>query len=362
MLRTALYEIHKRLGARLIDFGGWEMPVMYRGIQEEHVHTRTASSVFDVSHMGRLLISGTDAESFLQHVCTRNITKLKVGRCGYSHVCNEQGGILDDIIVSRYETHFLVVCNASNREKIVAHFRRQAEGRKLTMDDLTMQTVMLAIQGPATMTLFRENMPIKLGEIARYGFITGSYMGTNYSIFRTGYTGEDGVEIVFPATFAGLVWDYLTQDRGAGQVSIRPAGLGARDTLRLEAAMPLYGHELNEEIDPLSAGCKWCVDLTKDFVGAEALRRIDAEGPRRRLVGLVVEGRRIARQGSRLLASDREVGEVTSGTLSPTLEKSVAMGYVESAHSAPGTALTVDLRGVRASCSVVPLPFYKRPE
>ncbi len=364
MLRTPLYDTHKRLGARLIDFGGWEMPVMYRGVQEEHLHTRSASSIFDVSHMGRLLISGKEAEPLLQQVCTRNLSKLKVGRCGYSHLCNERGGVLDDVIVSRYDSYFLMVCNASNREKIVAHLQHHAEGRTVTIDDMTTRTAMFAVQGPATMELFRRNMPVKLEEIHRYGFITGSYMGTKYSVFRSGYTGEDGLEIIFPAAAGGLVWDYLTQERSGPQATIRPAGLGARDTLRLEAGMPLYGHELTEDTDPLSAGCGWCVDLEEDFVGAEALRQIDADGPGRKLAGLVLEGRRIARQGAKVLAhgADAEVGVVTSGTLSPTLGKSIAMAYVDAARLASEERLAVDVRGTRVGATVVPLPFYKRPK
>ena len=360
MLRTPLYETHKRLGARLIDFGGWEMPVMYRGINEEHVYTRTASSIFDVSHMGRLVFTGPDSEALLQHVCTRNVGKLKVGRSGYSHVCNERGGILDDVIVSRYEDRWLMVCNAGNREKIVAHLQRHLEGRKVTLDDTTQKSVMLAIQGPATMELFAQHMPIKVGEVARYGFVTGSYLGQKYSIFRSGYTGEDGLEVVLSAATGVLVWDFLTQDGSGDRVTIRPAGLGARDTLRLEAGMPLYGHELTEEVDPLSAGCGWCVDLEKEFVGASALRQIAAEGPRRKLIGLILEGRRIARQGARVLADGAEVGVVTSGTLSPTLEKSIAMAYLDASYCEAGRSITVEVRDQQIPAVVTALPFYKR--
>ena len=228
---------------------------MYRGIQEEHAYTRTASSIFDVSHMGRLSFTGPDAEALLQQVCTRNIAKLKVGRSGYSHVCNEGGGILDDVIVSRFEDRWYMVCNAGNRDKIVAHLKKHASGRKVTIDDTTTKTVMMAVQGPATMGLFKDNVPIKIGDIGRYGCVTGSYMGQQYLIFRSGYTGEDGVEIVLGAGVGVLVWDYLTQPGEGGRVTVKPAGLGARDTLRLEAGMPLYGHELNENVDPLTTGC-----------------------------------------------------------------------------------------------------------
>ena len=187
-------------------------------------------------------------------------------------------------------------------------------------------------------------------------------MGTNYSVFRSGYTGEDGVEVVLPAAAGVLAWDFLTKDGGGDRVTVKPAGLGARDTLRLEAAMPLYGHELNEQVDSISAGCKWAVDLEKEFLGAEALRRVDKEGPRRKITGLELDGKRIARQGSKVFAGGKEVGEVTSGTLSPTLGKSIAMAYVDADRSVPGEKLEVDLRGTRAGAIVVPLPFYKRSQ
>ena len=360
MLRTPLFDVHKRLGARLIDFGGWEMPVMYRGITEEHVYTRTVSSVFDVSHMGRLFFSGPDSEALLQNICTRNIGKLAVGRCGYSHVCNESGGILDDVIVSRYENQWLMVCNAGNRPKILAHVKERMTGRNVKLDDQTERTIMLAIQGPATMELFREHVPIKTDEIHRYGFVAGSYMGQKYSVFRSGYTGEDGLEVIMPSGVGVLVWDFLTKESKSGRPEVRPAGLGARDTLRLEAGMPLYGHELSESVDPLSAGCGWCVDLSKEFIGAAALRKIQADGPKRKITGLVLEGRRIARQGADVLTGDERVGEVTSGTLSPTLDKSIAMAYVDSAALAKQAALAVDIRGTKNGAVVVPLPFYKR--
>lgn len=404
MLKTPLYDTHERLGARLIDFGGWMMPVMYRSIQDEHVHTRTAASIFDVSHMGRLKFTGRDAERLLERVCTRNIAKLAVGRSAYSHVCNELGGVLDDVIVSRFEDHLYMVCNAGNREKVLGHLRAQIAamgagggGADVKIEDTTQATVMLAIQGPATMPMLagaKDKLPIKVDDVKRYGFVTGSYMGMRYIVFRSGYTGEDGVEIVLPAMAGVLVWDYLTKEREGGDTAhraaapggetwptIKPAGLGARDTLRLEAGMCLYGHELNEDVDPISAGCKWCVDLSKDFIGADALRRIDAEGPRRRLVGLVLEGKRIARQGTKVFApGGGEVGEVTSGTLSPTLGKSIAMAYVAaeclpantgsetgatgkstgSETGVTGARLEVEIGGGRVGAMVQGLPFYKR--
>ncbi|MFO0973533.1 MAG: glycine cleavage system aminomethyltransferase GcvT, partial [Phycisphaerae bacterium] len=284
--RTCLYETHRALGAKLVEFGGWEMPLMYRGIVDEHLHTRRAASIFDVSHMGRLLFRGPAADEFIDLVCTRNCAKLAVGRCGYAHVCEEKGGILDDVIVSRAADHWLMVCNASNRPKLLEHFARQMAGRRVELDDQTEQTAMLAIQGPETLRLLREHVPIDIPELKRYAFATGSAMGMTYYIFRTGYTGEDGLEVVLPASSGEAAWQFITQPGEAGGATVLPAGLGARDTLRLEAGMPLYGHELGEEIDPISAACGWAVDLSKEFIGAAALRRISAEGPARTLVGL----------------------------------------------------------------------------
>ncbi len=361
MKRTALYDAHVGLGAKLVEFGGWEMPLLYGGIVEEHVHTRSVASVFDVSHMGRLFFEGGDAQKLLDRVCTRNCAKLAIGRCGYSHVLNEHGGILDDVIISRAETHWIMVCNAGNRERIVAHLRAHAAGLNVSLDDRTEQTVMMAVQGPAAMALMREHVPINFGELKRYAFVTGSFAGTDYTLFRSGYTGEDGVEIIIPSKFGRMVWEFIIQPSEPGQPQVRPAGLGARDTLRLEAGMPLYGHELSEQVDSLSAACGWAVDLTKDFIGVEPLRKIAAEGPKRKLVGLTLAGKRIARQGMALTDGGRPVGEVTSGTFSPTLQKSIAMAYIDAPLAVDGRSVDVDVRGEPAAATVCSLPFYKRP-
>ncbi len=358
--RVPLHDVHVKLGAKLVDFAGWEMPLMYRGIIEEHLHTRSGCSVFDVSHMGRLRLTGGGVAALLQRVCTRNLDGIAPGVSRYSHMCREDGGILDDVIVSRYESEWLVVCNASNREKILAWLNRHAAGHDVSVTDLTFDTAMLAVQGPRTVEIAERLVPLDLKSLKRYHFVSGAYMGMRYSIFRSGYTGEDGFEAIVPAGVVKMVSKALFgSNEQATSHEVKPAGLGARDTLRMEAAMPLYGHELTEQVDSLTAGQAWCVDLKKDFIGAEAMR-LSETGLPRKLVGLELEGRRIARQGARLLLGDRAVGEVTSGTLSPTLGKSIAMAFLASEHAAAGSAINVEIAGKPTAARVVKLPFYKR--
>lgn len=362
--RTPFYDFHVSAGAKLVDFAGWEMPIMYRGIVDEHQQTRQSGSIFDVSHMGRLHFSGPDAKRFLDRVLTRKIDDQVVGQSRYSLVCNEAGGVLDDVIVSRDSKHWLVVCNASNREKLVSYFTdlRRKEDFDFDMADQTEGTAMVALQGPKVIERLSSVLPVDLQNLKRYHFESTSFMLIKFSVFRSGYTGEDGIELILPAKMAGMAMKLLAGKMDKENATIKPAGLGARDTLRLEAGMPLYGHELSETIDPISAGLKFAVDLSKDFVGAPALRVIAEKGPARRLVGLELEGRRIARQGTPVKTPDGMlVGEVTSGTFSPTLQKSIAMAYVDSAHTAEGTTLAADLRGDLNPAKVVKLPFYKRP-
>ena len=361
--RTAFYDFHVAMGAKLVDFAGWEMPIMYRGIVEEHEQTRTSGSIFDVSHMGRLQFSGTDATAFLNLVLTRNVAEQKIGQSRYSLVCNEAGGVLDDIIVSRDVKHWTMVCNASNRDKLVKYFGevRRDRGMDLDMADHTESTGMVALQGPKVIDRVADLLPVDVRALKRYHFETGSFMLTKFTVFRSGYTGEDGVEVVIPGKVAGMAMKMLAGKMDKPDAAIKPAGLGARDTLRLEAAMPLYGHELNEQIDPISAGLAWAVDLKKEFVGAEVLRQVAEAGPRRKLVGLELEGRRIARQGTPVVKDGKTIGEVTSGTFSPTLQKSIAMAFVDAAHSSDDTQLSADLKGTLNPAKIVKLPFYKRP-
>ena len=360
--RTPFYDFHVSQGARMVDFVGWEMPIVYRSIIEEHEQTRRSGSIFDVSHMGRLSFTGKDATDFLDRVLTRNVRQMQVGQSRYSLVCNEAGGTMDDVIVSRDQKNWVLVCNASNREKLTRHFHqvRQDAGLDFDMADNTEGTAMVAIQGPAVVDRIGGVLPVDVKSMKRYTFVTDSLLLTRFTLFRSGYTGEDGVEVILPAKAAAMAMKMLAGGFGKEEATIKPAGLGARDTLRLEAGMPLYGHELTETIDPLSAGLTWAVDLTKDFIGADSLRKVASEGPKRKLVGLELEGRRIARQGAAVLAGGKAVGEVTSGTFGPTVQKSIAMAYVDAAHAGNGTQLSVDLKGTPNPARVVPLPFYKR--
>ncbi|MBI4581297.1 MAG: glycine cleavage system aminomethyltransferase GcvT [Planctomycetes bacterium] len=338
----------------MVEFAGWELPLLYTGIVEEHLHTRRAASVFDISHMGRIELRGDGAEALLQRVCTRQLGDAAVGQSRYSHVCNERGGILDDVIVSRYADRWLVVCNGANRARILAWLRQQ--GPAVKIDDKTESTMMVAIQGPTAIAKLASKLPMPIADLKRYRFTSGTHMFVPYTIFRSGYTGEDGIEIVLPAMVGSMAAGWVADDEGSD--GAKPAGLGARDTLRLEAAMPLYGHELTEETDSISAGLAWCVDLNKDFIGADALREVARRGPTRKLVGLELQGKRIARQHAAVLRGGERIGEVTSGTFGPTVRKSIAMAYVRAEYADEGRTLAVDISGKPVDAVVVKLPFY----
>ncbi len=361
LLTSPLYDINVSLGGRMVEFAGWSMPVTFAGIKEEHVHTRTACSVFDVSHMGRLVVTGSDREAFLDRICTRKLAGGEVGRSYYTHICREDGGVLDDAIASKFDSHWGVVCNGANRAKIVAWLEAHVADFDVALRDETESTAMLALQGPKTMELVEQLTGLDLSSMKRYRFVTHDFMGMPLTIYRSGYTGEDGVEVVAPASVAKMAAPMLLGTPENPHPVIRPAGLGARDTLRIEAAMPLYGQELSEDVDPLTAGQGWCVDLGQDFIGAAPMRAIKEEGPAKQLVGLELDGRRIARQHHAVLADGSQVGEVTSGTLSPTLGKSIAMGYVAPDHALEGAAMEIELGSKRIPARVVKLPFYKRP-
>lgn len=360
LLKTPLHDAHVAFGARMVDFAGWSMPISYTGIQQEHQHTRTACSVFDVSHMGRLWLTGKDCESFLNRICTRNLAGAEVGRSYYSHICKEDAGILDDVIVSRDESAWGIVCNASNRAKIIAWLEKQRGAADITIDDQTTATAMIAIQGPQAIPLAEQITNQKFADLKRYHFRHFDYLMNRITVYRSGYTGEDGLEVVLPAGAAKLLLPFLLGTPETPHPMIKFAGLGARDTLRMEAGMPLYGHELSEHVDSLTAGQAWCVDLKKEFIGAAPLRKYVEKGLPYGLVGLELEGRRIARQHASVYGDGKEIGEVTSGTLSPTQGRSIAMAFVAARCKEPGTQVEIEISDKRVPARVVPLPFYKR--
>ena len=365
--RTPFYEFHVSAGARMVPYAGWEMPLVYTGIVEEHVQCRTSGAFFDVSHMGRLRFAGAGATDFLNLLVTRDVTKMKPGQSRYAFVCNERGGIMDDVIVARHEhaNEWSMVCNAGNRGKIVGHLERLRieRGADVVVDDVTEETAMCALQGPKVIDdvagLLNEAVDEDVRKLKKFGFARGVFMDSRVEVYRSGYTGEDGVELIMSAAMAKLLVGMVGHKwRQAGSV-IRPAGLGARDTLRVEAGLPLYGHELDEDIDPLSTGFGWAVSADTPFVGAEAVREVARAGPVKQLVGLELDGRRTARQGAHIMLNDLQVGAVTSGVFSPTLNRSIAMGYVVADYAGVGTRLGVDFKREVAQATVVPLPFYK---
>lgn len=353
--RTPLYDWHVAHGARMVDFADWDMPIQYGTITDEHTTVRTAAGLFDISHMGRLSFGGPDALTLLQRVYTNNAATMKDGQARYGLICNEAGGIRDDVLVYRWPYGWLMVVNASNRAKIVDWLKEHKGSLNVDIQDQTLTTCMVAVQGPTALQLCRGLTEADAAQLKYYFATPTRYKGHPCVVSRTGYTGEDGLEVMLAAAHAVELWEDLVR-RGA-----KPCGLGARDTLRLEAAMPLYGHELSEEIDPFQAGLDWAVKMDKgDFLGRAALerRRRDATLPVR--VGLELEGKRIAREGATVLAANKEVGKVTSGTFAPTLQQAVAMAYVDRTLAAPGTTCAVDVRGKPAAARVVTLPFYRR--
>jgi aminomethyltransferase len=364
--RTPFYNFHKDNGAKFVDFAGWEMPIHYGSILDEHKQVRDSGGLFDVSHMGRIKVGGRHARRLLERVLTRRITDMPEKACRYSLVCNEQGGVIDDVIVYRFEDHWLVVCNASNRDAVLAHLRASVGDMVVKIDDQTESSAMVAVQGPKVIEMI-SNFSKEIPTLKRYTFAVKNLLIVKMIVSRTGYTGEDGVEVILPSSMAGMAMKMLIKDKPDQAIRVKPCGLGARDTLRMEAGMPLYGHELDAQTDPLSAGLGFAVSLDKGsqdgeepFIGQTALQQIAAAGPTRRLVGLKLDGKRTPRQGMAVFRGDTQTGAVTSGCLSPTLGHPIAMAYVAADDAVEGTALSIDLGSARADAAVVKLPFYKR--
>ena len=364
--RTPLYERHVAAGGRMVPFAGWTLPVQYAGVIEEHRAVRSAAGLFDVSHMGEIRVAGPGAEALLQRLTPNDVAKLAPGGAHYSGLLTESGTYLDDLLVYRLAAgdplgDFLVVVNAANRERDAARFAEFAGSvGSVEVEDVSDRIALLALQGPRAEETLTPLVSIDLSALRYYGHARGEVGGKPALVSRTGYTGEDGFELYLDAGDAVAVWDLLL-DCGEGY-GLQPAGLGARDTLRLEAAMALYGHELDEQTTPYEAGLGWVVKLDKgEFVGRDALARQKDEGVGRKLAGFEVAGRGIAREGHEVRAGAETVGRVTSGTWSPTLEKAIGMAYLPPGLAAAGSELTVDVRGRELPARVVELPFYKRP-
>ena len=354
-LRTPLYDTHVAAGGQMVEFGGWMMPLQYSSMKAEHLAVRTAAGIFDVSHMGEFIIRGADAVAALDRVVSNRIADLVPGQARYNIVCNDAGGILDDALVYHAGDHHLVIVNAGPRLGDLAHFRAQG----VEVVDATLELALLAVQGPRAVEILRPLADIPLDPIAYYHFGNGTLGGIPCGFSRTGYTGEDGFELLVPADRAVEAWQMVTT--AGAPLGLLPCGLGARDTLRLEASMRLSGQDIDTSTNPLEAGLGWAVKLDKgDFVGRAALRQVkEGGGPSRLCIGLELEGRAIARHGYPVSDGGRVVGEVTSGTFSFTLGKAVAMGYVERS-SVDSPDLTVEVRDEAVPAHRVPMPFYKR--
>ncbi len=361
--KTPLNARHRSLGARMVEFGGWDMPVEYTGIVEEHMAVRTRAGLFDVSHMGEIEIAGRDALKAVQHVTCNDASKLSINQAQYSALTTPEGTFVDDVLTYKLsDEHFMLVVNASN---IIKDFHWITEQIRDSGDAVAVNTssryALIAVQGPVAREVLQTLTGVNLADIKYYWFTTGEVANVLATISRTGYTGEDGFEVFVPPAAAERVWDAILQaGKAAGVI---PAGLGARDTLRLEAAMRLYGNDMDETTTVLEADLGWIVGWKKEeFLGAGVLRRQKAEGTTRKLVGFDVLDRAIARHGYDVYVNGEKAGVVTSGTQTPFLKKAIGMAYLPSDRTAPGTEFEIEIRGRRVRAQVVSMPFYKRPK
>lgn len=356
--KTPLSHAHHGLNARMVDFSGWSMPVQYTSILEEHKAVREKAGIFDISHMGELEIKGAGARDFLSYLVPSDISKLEEGNILYSALLNDRGGIIDDLLIYMISpTRYFICVNASNTRKDFEWISGQAVGfTDVEVTDLSRDYGMLSIQGPNAESLMGLFVPYPLAKLGYYQFVTTTIDETNILLSRTGYTGEDGFEIYVRWRDTPLIWERI-MSRGKS-FGLKPIGLGARDTLRLEMRYPLHGHDINEDTTPYEAGLGWIVKLDKgDFLGKEALVRQKEEGVKRKLVGIQIVDKGIPREGYPIMKHGQKVGVVTSGTLSPTLNKGIALGYVPSELSQVGVTLGVDIRGKDTEAVVVKTPF-----
>lgn len=361
--KTPLYENHIKLNARMVNFGGWNMPVQYTSIIEEHIATRTNVGLFDVSHMGEIEIKGADATPFLQKMVTQDVTKSKSGeQVQYALMCYPHGGVVDDILIYKYTpNHFLLCVNASNTEKDFSWLcENKSSKENVTLKNVSNDYVQIAIQGPKALSLLSLFTDINIAQMKYYRFTVGKVSNIEMIISRTGYTGENGFEIYTSAESGPKMWEALL-DKGQ-KFNIKPCGLGARDTLRIEMRYPLYGHELSEHITPLEADLEWTVKFSKeDFIGKRALVSQKEKGLPKKCIGFMLSEPGIARQGHSLYSLQNElIGEVSSGTLSPTLNKAIGIGFVKPKEATMGKEFLVDIRGKKTLAKIVQTPFIER--
>lgn len=358
--RTALHDEHVRLGARLVPFGGFEMPVQYAGILKEHEAVRKRAGLFDLSHMGQFILEGERVAEWAETLTINAVASMKPLQARYNIFCNEHGGAHDDTIFYRLDGRWLLVVNASNADKMWAHINANLGDYGVKLTNLHGKHALIAIQGPKSLEMLQPHIDIDLSSVKYYFCAEGNVYGKHAVIARTGYTGEDGFELFVEGGDAAEIWSNLLRDnRDAG---LEPCGLGARDVLRLEAGMPLYGHELTEEITPVQAGLTWALKLNKpQFIGKDALAAQVERDDFSRVVGLVMDGRAPAREGYKVFLGEREVGEVRSGSMAPAVQnKNIATALVTKDAATDGTRLAIEIRGTKHDATVVPLPFYKR--
>lgn len=357
-MRTPLYDEHRRLGARMTSFAGWEMPVYYSGIADETLAVRSAAGIFDLSHMGELLVSGPAALDSIQYLTTNDASRLDIGQAQYSLMCSGNGGVLDDLIVYRLGKHsYMLVVNAANTDSDACWIMRNKVGETQLKDE-SRTTASIAVQGPAAAAILSSAVSFDIDSLGRFRVQCGDVRGIRCRIARTGYTGEDGFELYCSWTEAVALWRAIVEV--GGRLGARPIGLGARDVLRLEAGYPLYGYELTNSITPVDARLLWVVQFDKgDFLGKQAILTARESGPQKLLIGLEAIGKCVPRHGYNVRAAEDEVGRVTSGTFSPTLGKAIAMAYVCPEYSQTGRELDVVIRGKPCKCRIVPTPFYR---
>ena len=358
--RTALYGEHVRLGAKMIPFGGFDMPVQYSSILKEHEAVRHQAGLFDLSHMGQFILEGENVAAWADTLTVNAVSTMKPGQARYNIFTNDRGGAHDDVIFYKLPDRWMLVVNASNADKMWAHLNANLGGSGVKLTSLHGHNALIAIQGPKSVEMLAPHVDIDVSALKYYFCAEGKAYGKSAVIARTGYTGEDGFELFVDGADAAAIWNALLRDNESS--GLIAAGLGARDVLRLEAGMPLYGHELTEEITPIQAGLNWAVKLNKpDFTGKDALQAQVSQDTYPRIVGIMMDGRAPAREGYEVYLGDRRVGEIRSGSIAPSVQnRNIATALVEKEASAPGTALVVHIRGTAYGATVVPLPFYKR--